>query len=107
VRTRFLILLIATLPMVACDQASDPAANSPAVAELTTVHFQVSGMTCGGCEQAITQALLLQDDVHEAGADHQAGTAWARVGPGAADPGVLAAVIDTLGYDASVTRPEP
>ncbi len=100
------LILASSLTLSACD-AGLPGDAATQAAELRTVQFQVQGMTCGGCEQAITQALLLQDDVLEAGADHKAGTAWAKVGPKAAEPGVLAAVIDSLGYQASATPSEP
>ena len=105
-RTLAILLLACTLPLAACERDPAPPATI-APAELRIVRFQVTGMTCGGCETAITQTLLQQPGVSEAGADHVAGTAWAEVGPDAADPTALAAVIDTLGYQASPVLAEP
>lgn len=106
-RTIFFMLLAIAPFSLACDPAPSAGEAPAATNEQRTVYFSVSGMTCGGCEQAITQALLQQQGVLEAGADHKAGTAWARVGPGASEPGALAAAIDALGYRASVTTAEP
>jgi len=106
-RAVFALLIACALPLTACDANPSGGATTPAVAEARTVHFVVGGMTCEGCEMAITQALLQEQGVSEAGADHKAGSAWARLEPGASDPAALAAVISSLGYQASPAPTEP
>jgi copper chaperone CopZ len=105
-RTMLMLMMIAALPMVACDGATTTDVQPTAVAEATTLHFLVVGMTCEGCEQAITATLLQQPSVIEAGADHQAGTAWAKVRAGAPSPTSLAATISELGYEAQASTAE-
>ncbi len=105
-RIILVLLFLTAAPLAACS-GSDPQATAPATAELTTVSFSVQGMTCEGCEQAITQALLQQPGVTEAGASHEAGTAWAKAGPDAPSPTTLAGVISELGYQASPAAGEP
>jgi len=106
-RAVFVLFIVCALPLAACDANPSGGDPTPAVVEARTVHFVVSGMTCEGCEMAITQALLQEEGISEAGADHKAGSAWARLEPGAADPTALAAVISTLGYQASQAVTEP
>ncbi len=36
-----------------------------------TVHFRVTGMTCGGCENAVTRTLRAMRGVDEATASHK------------------------------------
>jgi len=101
------LFLAATLA-TACDGGP---AEAPPAAELaaaaSTVTMDVQGMTCGGCEQAITTALLQLPGVTEAGADHQTGTAWAKVDAGGTDPASIASTVTELGYQASLAATEP
>jgi len=40
---------------------------------MTHIKLNVAGMTCGGCEKSIRNALLAQDGVSEATASHATG----------------------------------
>lgn len=105
-RTFLYLFFIAASSMTACDTGPNGSASSGAVvAEATTVQLSVQGMTCTGCEQAITSALLQLPGVTEAGADHQAGSAWAKVAAGGAAPATMASTVSELGYTASVAKP--
>ena len=58
----------------------------------------VSGMSCTGCEEAVTDALTAIDGVESASADHEAGTA--TIEGDAGDDELIEAVKDA-GYEAS------
>ena len=58
----------------------------------------VSGMSCTGCEDAVTDALNAVDGVESASADHEAGTATVE-GDAAVDD--LVAAVTDAGYEAS------
>lgn len=58
----------------------------------------VDGMSCGGCEQAVEEALEGVDGVTAATADRESASATVQ---GTAETGALVAAIDDAGYDAS------
>lgn len=60
--------------------------------------LSVDGMSCGGCEQTVVEALEGVDGVERAEADHEADTATVE---GDADVDALVAAVDDAGYDAS------
>ncbi len=60
--------------------------------------IDVDGMSCGGCEQNVVEALENVSGVSDASADHEAGTATVE---GDADSGDLVAAVQDAGYDAS------
>lgn len=55
------------------------------MADAPWILFDVAGMTCGGCERAVTRALGRTPGVLEPGADAKAGKAWARLEPARAE----------------------
>lgn len=63
-----------------------------------TRELSVDGMSCGGCEQNVVEALEGVTGVESASADHEAGTAIVE---GAADIGDLLAAVEDAGYSAS------
>ena len=95
-----LFLVLLACAMAACSATTDPSAPEPSAVQSVRLEFVVRGMTCGGCEKAITAALQQQPGVSEAGADHVAGSAWATVAPGTSTGQALAATIRELGYTA-------
>lgn len=63
-----------------------------------TTKLTVTGMSCGGCESAVVEALEGVDGVRSASADSEANAATVE---GDAEPGALVAAVENAGYDAS------
>jgi copper chaperone CopZ len=40
---------------------------------MTTINLNVEGLTCGGCEKSVRNALLAHDGVTEVAASHETG----------------------------------
>jgi copper chaperone CopZ len=66
---------------------------------MDTLQLKVTGMTCGGCENAVRRALQQVDGVEEVSASHTAGTVGVRFDPGKVNPTLLKERIELLGYD--------
>ncbi|EMA61200.1 CopZ family metallochaperone [Halorubrum lipolyticum] len=58
----------------------------------------VEGMSCGHCEQSVTEALEGVDGVERATADRESDSATVE---GDADPDALVSAVTEAGYDAS------
>ena len=58
----------------------------------------VTGMTCGGCERAVTGTLLQADGVTAARASHQEKRVDVTFDPTRVDPDTLKRTIEELGY---------
>jgi copper chaperone len=67
---------------------------------MATTVLKVSGMTCGHCVKAVTQALESQDGVTRAEVDLQAGSAQVEYDEGRVTPRELANAVMDEGYDA-------
>lgn len=63
-----------------------------------TRELTVTGMSCGGCEQSVEEALEGVDGVTDATADRAAETATVE---GEADTDALVAAVEAAGYEAS------
>ncbi|SIR97899.1 Copper chaperone CopZ [Haladaptatus litoreus] len=63
-----------------------------------TTTLIVEGMTCGGCEQNVIDALEAVDGVSKANADREANTASVE---GSAKTDALVGAVEDAGYDAS------
>lgn len=63
-----------------------------------TTELTVTGMSCGGCESAVVEALEGVDGVERASADSDAGVA---VVEGNADTADLVTAVEGAGYSAS------
>lgn len=59
---------------------------------------EVNGMSCGGCEQAVENALRSMDGVHRVDADHEAGTVEVAVEDDVTDD-VLGRAVGDAGYE--------
>lgn len=67
------------------------------------VEMSVKGMTCGGCEQSVTTALMKVDGVKKViGVSHKDGTAIVCIDPAKTKSDVLATVVTDKGYEANV-----
>lgn len=60
--------------------------------------IQVDGMSCGGCEDAVENALRTLDGVHRVEADHEAGTVAVATDSGVSDDD-LGSTIHDAGYE--------
>lgn len=60
------------------------------------ITIDIDGMACGGCEDAVTDALEDVPGVETAIADHEAGTATVE---GNVDSDALAIAIEDAGYE--------
>jgi copper chaperone CopZ len=63
-----------------------------------TLQLKVTGMTCGGCETAVTRALQRLDGVEEVSASHSAGLVGVRFNPDKVTPASIRQRIEALGY---------
>jgi copper chaperone len=64
-----------------------------------TLQLKVTGMTCGGCENAVTRVLQQVDGVEEVTASHSAGLVGVQFDANKVTPAVLREKIEALGYD--------
>ena len=62
------------------------------------LRLSVTGMTCGGCENAVKRSLMKLDGVHEASASHADGLVVVRCDPAKVDPAAIRQQIEALGY---------
>jgi copper chaperone CopZ len=63
-----------------------------------TLQLKVTGMTCGGCENAVKRTLEKLDGVEEVTASHTAGLVGVRFDADRVTPAVLKEKIESLGY---------
>jgi copper chaperone len=68
------------------------------------VQLTVTGMTCGGCENAVTRAVQQLDGVQSVTASHAANQVEVTFEAGKVTAGMIRERIATLGYTVS---PEP
>lgn len=61
--------------------------------------LSVDGMSCGGCEQNVVDALDDLDGVEESSADHEAGIVTVEHDSGVTDEVRISEVIEDAGYD--------
>lgn len=62
------------------------------------VQLKVTGMTCGGCENAVTRSLKMVDGVQDVKASHAGETVGVTYDEGKVTPAVIAQRIESLGY---------
>jgi copper chaperone CopZ len=63
-----------------------------------TLTLHVTGMTCGGCENAVKRAVAKLPGVSEVTASHQEQRVTVDYDPAKSTPEAIAARIDGLGY---------
>lgn len=66
---------------------------------MASINLNVSGMSCGGCEKSIRNALLEHDGVNEVVASHTAGTVTIDFDDNKIASAALAAAIEAAGFD--------
>jgi copper chaperone CopZ len=66
---------------------------------LTQVKFEVKGMTCEGCEQAIIKSIQKMEGIQEATASHIKGQSVVKFDSTLAHPGLISEAITNAGYE--------
>ena len=78
-------------------------ANCDYKGKCETASFNISGMTCGGCESSITTALMKQEGVIKVvSIDHKSGQATVCFDPTKVESANLAKLVTQKGYKAEV-----
>lgn len=78
------------------------AEDAPQEARVATSVFEVTGMTCSGCEVGVRRAVKKLDGVDQVEASHEAGTATVTYDPEQVTPEDIIAAIEDLGYTAEL-----
>jgi copper chaperone len=66
---------------------------------MASINLNVSGITCGGCEKSIRNALMANDGVKEATANHKTGVVAIEYDEGKIQQGQLKQAIENAGFD--------
>jgi len=66
---------------------------------MATIILQVEGMSCGGCEKSIRNALLERKGVSDANASHEQGTVTIDFDDSAIGKAELASAVEDAGFD--------
>jgi copper chaperone len=69
-------------------------------APMQTLHFDVSGMTCGGCTSSVQRALSQLDGVSHVEVNLNPGSASVTVEPGVVSAAQIESLLDDLGFEA-------
>jgi copper chaperone len=64
-----------------------------------SLQLTVTGMTCGGCENAVKHAVSKLPGVESVIADHHANLVGVEFDPSQVTPQVIRAEIEAIGYD--------
>ncbi len=89
---------------VVLNEPPAPAAATMQAANLATVDLTIGGMTCEGCAGVIRSKLLQTPGVFDAQVVYPEGTAQVMFDPAKTDAAKLAAVVKSLGYQATPAR---
>jgi copper chaperone CopZ len=65
----------------------------------TTLDLHVTGMTCGGCENAVKRSLLKLSGVEAASASHAEQKVRVTYHPESVTPSAIQSAIEALGYE--------
>jgi copper chaperone len=66
------------------------------------LHLNVEGITCGGCEKSIKNALLVHEGVSDVVASHKAGTVDIEFDAAKVQPGLLKQAIEDAGFEVAI-----
>ncbi len=64
-----------------------------------TLNLRVTGMTCGGCENAVTRTLMKLGGVTAVKASHAGQSVRVDFAPESVTPEAIRSAIEALGYD--------
>ena len=83
----------------------DPMLLNSKRTSMQTLHFDVQGMTCGGCTSSVQQALSQINGVSHVEVNLNPGSASVTVEPGVVSAAQIEAALDDLGFNAKARRP--
>jgi len=66
---------------------------------MATIEINVEGITCGGCEKSIRNALLEKDGVSDVSASHETGIVKIDFDDAKIQPDALKQAIEDAGFD--------
>ena len=66
---------------------------------MTTINLNVEGLTCGGCEKSVRNALLAHDGVTEVAASHETGIVAIDFDDSRIEQAALKQAIEDAGFD--------
>ena len=95
-----LVVGLALLGLVGSAAVAEEASEK--AAEATVSVFEVTGMTCGGCEVGVRRIVKKLEGVEDVEASHKEGTATVTYDPDQVDPETIIAAIEELGYTAEL-----
>jgi copper chaperone len=72
---------------------------------MQTLHFDVSGMTCGGCTSSAQRALSQLDGVSQVAVNLNPGSASVTIDPARVSAAQIEGLLDELGFTAKVRAP--
>lgn len=89
--------------------AADPPLpeQGPAAAGVVRCDLQIDGMSCAACAAAIERRLATKAGVASAHVNFATRVATVRYDPSVVEPAALAAVVDSLGYKATIPKAKP
>ena len=98
-----LLVISVCFTLASCSQQQPSAEKTlvekTAEPQLTTTQvFGVEGMTCTGCEQAISGRLKKMPGVVEVRASHEAGKAWVALADAGSATSEIVQAIEAVGY---------
>jgi copper chaperone len=73
---------------------------------LETIQLTVTGMTCGGCESAVSKALQMVEGVEDVTASRTANLVGVTYDASKVTRAMLKEKIEALGYDVAPSPPE-
>ena len=96
----FLVLFFALIP--ACNEVSEEASNTEEIntEKLTTVEIKVEGMTCTGCENTVTNAIMELSGINHAKLSHIDGNAIVEFDSSKTNKDAIVDAINGSGYRA-------
>jgi copper chaperone len=71
---------------------------------MQTLHFDVQGMTCGGCTSSVQRAISQLDGVSRVEVNLNPGSASVTVEQGVVSAAQIEAALDDLGFEAKERR---
>ena len=86
--------------------AGDGPNPSEAESTATTSNFDVTGMTCGGCEVGVRRVVNKLEGIEDVEASHEEGTATVTYQADTVTPDDIIAAIEELGYTAELATRE-
>jgi copper chaperone CopZ len=96
-------LLLLMWLFAACNHSTKTESVNPEA--LQKVEITITGMTCTGCEQTVTQGALTLDGVKEAKASYKDGKAWVSYEDDKVTPEAITASIENTGYKVTAVTP--